>query len=181
MSELAAGLVLGSRHALVRPLGQGGGGSVWLAEDRDTRSLVALKFIATGGEDLDPIRARLESRLARLQALGVPRLALPRGIERFGEQLAWVLDYHAGGDLGQYRGRAFELYAPALIEVAATLGLLHERGFVHRDVKCANVLLDEDGAAWLADPDELAESGEVAGGFSPYHASPQQWRGEPAR
>lgn len=180
MRELAPGLVLGTRYALVRLLGEGGTGAVWLAEDRERGEPVALKFLAPALTDVEAAVLRLVERLESLRALDVPGLLHPRGLERVDEFHVLASDYLPGGDLGQFRGRSFGHYAPALIEVAGTLDALHARGFVHRDLKCANVLLDGSGHVWLADPELVAPVGREVEGFSPWHASPQQWRGEPA-
>jgi hypothetical protein len=177
LRELAPGLVLGTRYTLVRLLGEGGRGAVWLAEDREHGGSVALKLLRGDAAAL----AALEPRLEQLAALDLPGLLRPRALARLDGFTALVSDFLAGGDLGQFRGRAFDLYSASLLDVAATLETLHARGFVHRDLKCANVLLDARGCAWLADPDLLVPAGDAdPAGLSPYHASPQQWRGEPA-
>jgi len=180
MRELAPGLVLGTRYTLVRLLGEGGTGVVWLAEDRERGEPVALKFLAQALADDAAGMLRFAERLERLRTLDVQGLLCPRGPERLEDFHVLAGDYLSGGDLGQFRGRAFDLYAPALIEVAGTLEALHGRGFVHRDLKCANVLLDGTGHASLADPELVAPAGEEVAWLSPWHASPQQWRGEPA-
>ena len=51
---------------------------------------------------------------------------------------------------------------------------------MHRDLKCANVFLDGEGRARLGDFGLAALAGSEASGHSPYNASPQQLRGEPA-
>ena len=102
------------------------------------------------------------------------------GLERVDGRTFLVMEYLEGGDLGQMRGRSFESWSRAVDDVAAALEALHARGLVHRDLKCANVFLDADGHARLGDFGLAALAGSEETGHSPYNASPQQLRGEPA-
>lgn len=64
-------------------------------------------------------------------------------------------------------------------DVALGLGELHDRGFVHGDVKPSNVIVTPEGGAVLVDLGSSARTGQRAGSFTPAFASPEQIRGEP--
>jgi hypothetical protein len=180
MKELTPGLELGARYVLARRIGRGGSAEVWLAVDRTRGERVALKFF----EDslaADAARvARLEGEVARAQGLPREHLVQVHGLERVEDRIFLVMEFLEGGDLGQLRGRSFESWSRAADGVAAALEALHAAGLVHRDLKCANVFLDGTGRAKLGDFGLTALAGAAPEGGSPYNASPQQLRGEPA-
>lgn len=180
MKELTPGLELGARFVLARRIGRGGSAEVWLAVDRTRGERVALKFF----EDslaADAARvARLEGEVARAQGLPREHLVQVHGLERVVDRTFLVMEFLEGGDLGQLRGRSFESWSRAADGVAAALEALHAAGLVHRDLKCANVFLDAAGRAKLGDFGLTALAGAAPEGGSPYNASPQQFRGEPA-
>ena len=180
MEELAPGLEIGARFVLVRRIGRGGSAEVWLAVDHERGERVALKFLdeALAG---DPARlAALEAEVARARSLPPEYSVAMHGIERAGGRTFLVMEYLEGGDLGQLRGRSFESWERAADSLAAALEALHARGLVHRDLKTANVFLDATGRARLGDFGLAAHAGSPPAGGSPYNASPQQLRGEPA-
>ncbi|MBM5810723.1 MAG: hypothetical protein FJ191_01970, partial [Gammaproteobacteria bacterium] len=177
MTELRPGLELGARFVLLRRLGRGGTAEVWLAEDRARSGPVALKVLDRAAEPLPGLTRMLASQAA-LPAAGF--VALHEFVRVDGHALL-VMDWMEGGDLGQFRGRPFESWAGPLEDLVAALAALHAAGLVHRDLKCSNVLLDDAGRARLSDFGLLAAVGEPgSGGGSPYSASPQQLRAEPA-
>lgn len=181
MEALTPGLELGARFVLVRRIGRGGSAEVWLATDRVRGERVALKFldesVAGDGERI----ARLEGEVARARLLPPAHTVATYGLEQADGLTFLVMEYLEGGDLGQLRGRSFESWARAADDVAAALEAVHAQGLVHRDLKCANVFLDRDGRAKLGDFGLLALAGSPVAGQSPYNASPQQLRGEPAK
>src|SRR6185295_894883 len=181
MKELTPGLELGARFVLVRRIGRGGSAEVWLAVDRERGERVALKFFdeALAGDAVR--RARLEAEVAQAKTLPAGFTVAVHGLEQLEGRTCLVMEFLEGGDLGQLRGRSFESWSQAVDDVAVALEALHARGLVHRDLKCANVFLDAAGRAKLGDFGLTALAGSPAAGGSPYNASPQQLRGEPAQ
>jgi formylglycine-generating enzyme required for sulfatase activity/predicted Ser/Thr protein kinase len=155
-------------YKLIRPLGHGGMGSVWLAEDRLLDRLVAIKSIA----HLEPTareRFLLEARAAaRLQHANVV------SVYRFGEHAGRpfiVAEYIRGESLDKLAkpmpwSRVLELG----IALARGLAAAHRRGIIHRDIKPANAILAEDGEAKLVDFG-LAKIGEGGVAVRPSQAS----------
>ena len=181
MVELTPGLELGARFVLMRRLGRGGSAEVWLADDRERDERVALKFFDESFAG-DPARmAQLADEVARARSLSREHTVGVYDVVEADGCAFLVMEYCAGGDLGQFRGRSFESWAHAADDVIAALEALHAKDLVHRDLKCANVMLDAAGRARLADFGLTAIAGTAAGGGSPYNASPQQLRGEPAQ
>jgi hypothetical protein len=180
MQELTPGLELGARFVLVRRIGRGGSAEVWLASDRERGGEVALKFFDESVTADAARLARLADEVAHAQSLPPAYTVAVHGLERSDGLVFLVMEHLAGGDLGQMRGRSFESWARAVDDVAAALEALHARGLVHRDLKCANVFLGGEGRAKLGDFGLTALAGSAEDGHSPYNASPQQLRGEPA-
>lgn len=181
---VASGQSLSARFVLVRALGAGGSGSVWLAQDQERSRLVAVKILADDlMQDVAAVAA-LQSECARIQALDHPNILKVDGLYRSAEH-AWVaMEYVAGGDLTQFRGRSSTEVLRAAVPVAAALAHAHRAGIVHRDVKPSNVLLTSDGVPKLTDFGTALAVAELpaarAGRGSPYTMSPQQLDGEPA-
>jgi WD40 repeat protein len=186
---------------LVRELGRGGQGSVWLAEDTRIARRAALKLLeetfATYSLDR---RARLRREAETLARLDHPGLCpiLEADVEgerpylamRLIEGLSLAAHLAAGPQPGGVpplapRTRA-ELDACLLFfeEAARALHVAHEAGVVHRDVKPGNVMVTPAGRPVLVDfgqareasgADALTMSGEVFG--TPSYMSPEQVRG----
>ncbi|MYS95074.1 MULTISPECIES: serine/threonine-protein kinase [Streptomyces] len=152
-----AGRIIAGRYLLLRRLGSGGMGHVWLAHDQKLACEVALKEIvfrdpAEAGNEREArvARARAEARHAA-GLRGHPHVVTVHDVLEH-EGLPWiVMEYVAGAvDLRELVTRRGPL-APAEcarvgLAVLDALTAGHERGVMHRDVKPANILLAPDRA-----------------------------------
>jgi len=172
-----------SKYALVRCLGRGGAGVVWLARDSELERDVALKFLneaRIGVLERFRREARFTARLASHAIVDVYELGEHDG------QPYIAMQYIDGGNLADTELDAHELVRAAR-EVAAALGHAHEHGIVHRDIKPENILLDGRRNPYLTDFGiavdlagsaglTLSQEGQVLG--TPASMPPEQARGE---
>src|SRR5271166_940331 len=184
----AIGRVLGKRYRLVSALGTGASAHVFLAEDVSLQRHVAVKVLQPElvHDEAFLKRFRAESRsVASLNHPNVLRV-FDWGEDSDGPYL--VLEYLHGGSLRDIYDRGFRLSdaqaARVGMEAAQGLAYAHARGLVHRDVKPANLLFDEEGRVRIADfgvARALAEAAwtEPAGAMvgTARYASPEQAEG----
>ncbi|MDB4883677.1 MAG: putative serine/threonine protein kinase, partial [Gemmatimonadetes bacterium] len=182
---------LGHQYEIVRSLGHGGMGTVYLARERALERFVAIKVLRPELADAQQGRERFR-REARVAAqLSHPGI-LP--LHTFGEVSGvwyFVMGYVRGATLAE-RLRVERRLPRAdaqriLAELADALECAHRSGVIHRDIKPANILLDADsGRAVLADfgiakvqdgGDSLTATGMVVG--TPSFMSPEQASGAP--
>ena len=138
-------------YRLVKPLGSGGMGSVWLAADRLLDRMVAIKFIAHAEPDASTrerfaIEARAAARLAHVNVVTV---------YRFGEVAGrpyLVSEYIRGESLEKLdKPLPWQRCLELGVALARGLAAAHRAGIVHRDIKPANAILGGDGAVKLVD------------------------------
>ena len=173
------GQEIATRFVLMRRLGGGESAQVWQARDSRSNSLVALKLQSGTGAVTG-----LEQQFNTLQRLDHPGLLRPAELVRDGEWSCLVMDLAVSGDLARLRGRAWREFLPQLRRTAQALAYLHERGFVHGDVKASNVVLDAAGGAQLVDFANLSSVGAARKStdpVSPHSVSPQQRAAQPAQ
>jgi hypothetical protein len=188
---LRQGAFLGG-FRIVRPLGRGGMGIVYLAEDPVLRRPVALKVLAPAIATDPGFRERFEREASLAASLDHPNIVPVLTSGEDAGRLYLAMQYVDGPDLAQHLAAGGPLAADeavAVIEqVAAALDAAHGLGMVHRDVKAANILLDpRDSRVYLADfglarPTAAGATLTRPGGFvgSLDTMAPERIRGEAA-
>jgi serine/threonine protein kinase len=194
-------------YRIVREVGRGGMAVVWLAVQEDLERQVALKILRPGlaVEQRHVDRFRREAlAIAKLkhphivQVFGVGEARghhyiameyvdgsnLEHVLAAFSERAGWTAEdlAEAAGIPALAEGQeSFErAFANLMAPVARAIGLAHELGLVHRDVKPSNILIHRDGRAVVADfglakgEDDpgLSLTGEPLG--TPFYMSPEQ-------
>jgi serine/threonine-protein kinase len=149
------GRVLGKRYRLLSALGTGASAHVFLAEDVSLRRHVAVKVLQPGLASDEAFLKRFGAEARSVASLNHPHVlrVFDWGEDTDGPYL--VLEYLGGGSLRDLLDRGVRLThsqaAHLGTEVAQGLAYAHARGLVHRDVKPANLLFDEEGRVRVAD------------------------------
>lgn len=149
------GQVVLNRYELVRPLGSGGMGTVYLARDRTLGRTVALKFLPRHvAADPDAIlRFRNEARAA--SALDHPNIAVVHDTAQAEDGRPFiVMGFYEGETLSDRIARGPLSVSEAVsiaTEVARGLAAAHAAGIVHRDVKPSNILVAPEGSVRILD------------------------------
>jgi serine/threonine protein kinase/Tfp pilus assembly protein PilF len=189
-----AGDAIGPYH-LIRLLGEGGMGSVWLAGRADGlyQREVALKLLRADAS-APGLRARFARERQILAQLSHPNIArlFDAGVDAAGRPYL-ALEYVEGETLIDYaRRRALDVprRIELVLQVCEAVAYAHGRLVVHRDLKPSNILVREDGRvqlldfgiAKLLDPEATGGATELTrfGGraYTPHYAAPEQIRGE---
>ena len=167
-------------------VGRGGMGVVYRATDLSLERPVALKLIAPELAEDEHFRRRFleEPRLAA--SLDHPDVVPIYEAGEHDGQLYLAMRFVEGSDMRTLLrgegGLPLERAMAILAQVASALDAAHRRGLVHRDVKPANVLVDEDGHAYLTDfgvtpsSGDATDTGNIVGTLD--YIAPEQIRGE---
>ena len=189
-----AGEIIGS-YKLVKLIGHGGMGSVYLAERADGQfeQQVALKLIRPGLNSTEILRRFWEERqiLARLQHPNIARL-LDGGVTE-NKLPYFTLEYVDGEPVDTYCDRrklTVDQRLPLFLEICDAVQFAHRNLVIHRDLKPGNILVTRDGKVKLLDfgiakvfgSEDDGESGALTQTgqhvLTPEYASPEQVRGE---
>ena len=180
-------------YQMLRLLGEGGMGQVWLADDLTLGRRVAIKTIAAAHAGEGGARTRFLREARVMATVEHPHVVR---VYAYGDTagLAYFVMEFVDGETLAARLRRTTGLAPAEAlritrEVGLALASAWQRGVVHRDVKPSNVLLDAESLVRVADfglaraapasgDESLTYPGAVVG--SPHYMSPEQARGHAA-
>jgi serine/threonine-protein kinase len=178
------------RYKIVRELGRGAMGVVYLATDPTIGRPVAIKTIRLGEVSNAEERARLRERLFR-EARSAGVLSHPGIVTIYDmeaqDDLAYIaMEYVNGPTLDQLisgqplpADRMFSILGQA----AVALDYAHQKGIVHRDIKPANIMVTEDGLSKITDfgiakistNEQFTMTGAIVG--TPHYMAPEQVQG----
>lgn len=149
------GTIVAGRYRLVAPLGRGGMGVVYRAEDLELNQTIALKFLSPPLKDFDGAveMLRREARLAR--QITHPNVVRVFDIGIADGEVFISMEFVAGENLESLVRRVGRLTADKLLQIArqmaAGIAAAHDAGILHRDLKPANVMIDASGDVRILD------------------------------
>jgi eukaryotic-like serine/threonine-protein kinase len=186
-----ARISLPERYKVVRHIANGGMAGVWEAQDELLGRAVAVKVLAQHLSDDDRARKRFEREARAAAGLSShPNVVTIYDVAEHEGRAFMVMELMRGGSVADVLRRDEEISNKRALrwlrEAASGLDAAHEAGVVHRDVKPANLLLDDHdrlgigdfGIARLAWEEQVTQTGQVLGTAA--YIAPEQAMGEPA-
>lgn len=188
IQKLKPGTTLASRYKIVRLIGSGGMGRVYLAHDDELGIDVALKVIRRDLLDSQSTIDRFKNELLIARKVSHRNVVRIHDIGQADGEKYLTMSYIPGKSLKEVLKESGPLSPQKAEEVALQLceaiAVAHEEGVIHRDLKPANILLEENGRVFVTDFG-IARSLEFSGGTetghivgTPAYLSPEQARGE---
>ena len=193
MTRVVEARVVAGRYELIRPLGRGGMGAVWLGADMLAGRQVAVKELrapdGVSEDERDVFRKR-----ALQEARSAARLAHPNAVilhdiipaTAADDAVYLIMEYVDGATLAQVIRREGPISGPRAISVAlqllSILEAAHALGIIHRDIKPSNIMVTAAGQAKLTDfgiahtvgGTRLTGSGVIG---TPAYMAPEQLQG----
>src|SRR6478672_1942741 len=146
------GKVVG-RFAIQKPLGAGGMGQVYLAEDTTLQRVVAIKRMAPSLQENDRDRKRLLKEAQRASALNHPNIASIYDVIEDRDELLLVMEYVEGATLraATHQRPDVPAFLNIAIQCADGLAAAHQKEIVHGDIKPENLMLTPAGRVKILD------------------------------
>lgn len=142
-------------YELLRPLGRGGMGAVYLATHKQLKKQVAIKLLPVLSPEDRDVRARFDREIRVVGKLNHPSIVTATDAGEIDGTQFLVMEYVPGLDLSRITrlmGRLPVADACELMrQTALGLSCAHAEGVVHRDVKPSNLMLDESGQIRILD------------------------------
>lgn len=178
-------------YRLLRLLGRGGMGEVWLGHDTKLDREVAVKLMRRELIAREDAVKRFYREARAIARLNHPNIVQVYAIGEEGPMIYMVMEYVDGETVSQRLKRLGPLPLKEcvyiLLQAVEGLGYAHARGIIHRDIKPSNMMLTSDyrvkitdfGLAKIVEHDsQMTVAGTAIG--SPNYMSPEQARGEEA-
>lgn len=144
-------LLESEKYHVIRELGRGGMGVVYLAEDRHLRRRVALKVLYDYLNRDQAFVERFQEEACSVSTLHHPNIVCVHGLERAGDIVAIDMEFVEGVSLDQVTIVTPHIAAAIARDVLGGLAACHHIGVVHRDIKPSNILVNQVGQAKITD------------------------------
>ena len=141
-------------YEVIRPLGEGGFGTVWLAMQASTERQVALKFLSAQILGAEKARQRFEREVKLSARLSHPNIAQIYDSGLHHGHYYYAMELIEGADLETFtREQSLDLLQTVelMVTVCKAIAHAHSKGVVHRDLKPSNILVTPDGQPHVLD------------------------------
>jgi serine/threonine-protein kinase len=172
------------QYDLLREIGRGGMGVVYLAHQRGLDRQVAIKMILSSNLASAEHVRRFQAEARAAARLSYPHIVSIHEVGQLHGQHYFTMDYVAGQSLAQRLAQgplACDDAVRLMLDVARAVAHLHAQGIVHRDLKPSNILLDAEGRPYVTDfglakvfapGSDATTTGVIAG--TPSYMAPEQ-------
>jgi predicted Ser/Thr protein kinase len=141
-------------YRVVKKLGAGGMGVVYLAQDERLNRQVALKVLPDAAANDPDAQRRLLAEARSASQLNHPHICTVYDIGEAAGRTFIAMEYVDGGALSAQipaEGLAVEVVIRYGLQISEALAHAHERGIIHRDLKSSNIMIQNDGRAKVMD------------------------------
>ena len=179
------------RYEIIRSIGRGAMGEVFLGRDPHINRLTAIKTVhfeeTFAAEDIDNIKGKFFREAESAGTLSHPHIVTIYDAGEDGDSAYIAMEFLEGSTLLRFARRQRLLPLRRLIrfmvQVAEALEYAHSQGVIHRDIKPANIMLMQSGQIKITDfgiahiaTSSQTQTGVVKG--TPYYMSPEQFSGQ---
>lgn len=152
-SEFAKDTLI-SEYKIIKKLGSGGAGDVYLAFDTKLEREVALKFLPGTAVSADENRRKLLEEARAASRIKHPNIISIHAFEEYKGRDFMVMEYVEGGsvkELADGGDLSIDEAISIILQISEGLKAAHEAGLVHGDIKSENIIVDKSGMVKIAD------------------------------